>query len=251
MSRWIVCGVKPGKDECPTVRVAARLATTIGARLALVTAVPEVDEPEDAVAHSKWGRRTLDEAARKCRLPDDSVHRVEFGMPARALERAADDLRAIFIVTGETKRSAFSRLLSPSVDRQLVDRSNRPVVVVPEGSTKAFGEHTGVGGSVVCGIGSHDGPPLATFAAALAGELGVRHVLVTATPGDGVGDSGRVVQNGDPISTLESVAETEHACAIVVGTRRRSWLDRLVRGSVSARLARASSRPVVVVPTGR
>lgn len=254
MSRWIVCGVKPAKDECPTLRVAARMATTIGARLALVTVVPDVEDVEDAASHRSEGRRALSKAARKCRVPDDALHRVEFGTPADGLERVANDLRASFIVTGDTNRSALSRLLAPSVERQLVERSNRPIVVVPEGAAETFAHHSGLGGSIVCGVGAEDGAPLATFATALAGELGVRPVLVTATPGDAATaaglEGGRIVQSGEPISTLKSVAEAEHACAFVVGTRRRNWLARLVRGSVSVRLVRTASRPVVVVPSG-
>lgn len=53
---------------------------------------------------------------------------------------------------------------------------------------------------------------------------------------------------GETVEAIERAAEDENADLIVVGSNDKGFLQRLFGGSVSERLARESSRPVLVVP---
>lgn len=53
---------------------------------------------------------------------------------------------------------------------------------------------------------------------------------------------------GEAVEAIELAAEEQNADLIVVGSNDKGFLDRLFGGSVSQRLARDSSRPVLVVP---
>src|SRR5690349_6962891 len=104
MSRWIVSGVSPGAQETTSVRVAARLADRLGARLALLTVVPEPLHSGDRQAAKSGGGLALARLAQRLGLPDDTLHRVEIGDPAGALVRVADELDAELVVVGASRR---------------------------------------------------------------------------------------------------------------------------------------------------
>jgi nucleotide-binding universal stress UspA family protein len=60
------------------------------------------------------------------------------------------------------------------------------------------------------------------------------------------------VRIGEPCRALRAIADDCDAALIVVGTQghgTRARLHRLIRGSVSTRLARDETRPVLVVPS--
>lgn len=253
MSRWIVCGVAPGKDESSTLQVASHLSARIGARLAIVTVVVDPREPELLDAYLAEGSRTLAEATRKCRVADDVVHRVEFGDAPRALARAAAHFDAEMIVVGATRRSPLVSLVAGNLPERLVENSQRPVVVVPEEGARKFRGHSYFGGSLIAGVATDGNADLVGYTASLARQLGVRPLLVTATNNEVVatmagGTAEPVVRTGEPVDTLESVAEDRHACAIVVASRGHGRIRRALKGSVTRRLTRTSTRPVVVLP---
>lgn len=87
------------------------------------------------------GARDVDEAARQ--LVDEGEQTViesglredetivEVGDPAAAIERAARERDADMIVVGSNHRSLFERLFSPSVSKEVLQESERPVLVVP------------------------------------------------------------------------------------------------------------------------
>ena len=56
-----------------------------------------------------------------------------------------------------------------------------------------------------------------------------------------------VVWYGEPAEAILEAARTEHADVVVLGSRKRMNLGRLL-GSVSAHVAREATCPVVVVP---
>lgn len=53
---------------------------------------------------------------------------------------------------------------------------------------------------------------------------------------------------GEPVEAIEQAAEDENADLIVVGSSHKGFLQRILGGSVSERLPRESTRPVLVVP---
>jgi nucleotide-binding universal stress UspA family protein len=69
----------------------------------------------------------------------------------------------------------------------------------------------------------------------------------------GVDASGliRTARTGRVADEIVYAAHKHHVSEIVIGASRRSWLGRLLMGSVAPRLLRLSDLPVVTVPTNR
>lgn len=67
----------------------------------------------------------------------------------------------------------------------------------------------------------------------------------------GVDASGliRTARSGRVADEIVYAAHKHHVSEIVIGSSRRSWLGRLLRGSVAPRVLRLSDLPVVMVPT--
>jgi nucleotide-binding universal stress UspA family protein len=61
----------------------------------------------------------------------------------------------------------------------------------------------------------------------------------------------RTARTGRVADEIVYAAHRHHADEIVIGASRRSWLGRLLFGSVAPRLLRLSDLPVVAVPTNR
>jgi nucleotide-binding universal stress UspA family protein len=59
----------------------------------------------------------------------------------------------------------------------------------------------------------------------------------------------RTARTGRVADEIVYAAHKHHADEIVIGTSRRSWLGRLLCGSVAPRVLRLSDLPVVAVPT--
>ena len=57
-----------------------------------------------------------------------------------------------------------------------------------------------------------------------------------------------VIWYGEPATAILDAAWSERADVVVLGSRRRTDLGRLLRGSVSSHVASAATCPVVVVP---
>jgi nucleotide-binding universal stress UspA family protein len=68
-----------------------------------------------------------------------------------------------------------------------------------------------------------------------------------ATEESGLPDAEAVGAVGDPADAIMTVAEDRAADVIVVGSRGRGWLDRLVRPSVSQDVLRRTDIPVLLV----
>lgn len=67
----------------------------------------------------------------------------------------------------------------------------------------------------------------------------------------GVDASGliRTARTGRVADEIVYAAHKHHVSEIVIGSSRRSWFGRLLRGSVAPRVLRLSDLPVVTVPT--
>ncbi len=59
-----------------------------------------------------------------------------------------------------------------------------------------------------------------------------------------------LVWDGEPVESIIAAAEAEAADMIVVGSHRRSPMGRAILGSVSDRVVREATCPVLVVPPG-
>ena len=134
MSRWIVCGVAHDRDDCTTLKMAARLAEDAGARLAIVTALPTPADGRERRETFATGRHAVADTARRCGVVDDAVQCAETGDPVEALARVSEELGAELIVVGGSRRSALTSLLRVGIATRLSRRTDRPVAVVPPNS---------------------------------------------------------------------------------------------------------------------
>ena len=77
-------------------------------------------------------------------------------------------------------------------------------------------------------------------------EAGVREIVLRARQA-GVAAT-YLIWEGDPAESIIEASITEEADLIVLGSRRRTDLRRLLLGSVSSKVTRAAPCPVIVVP---
>lgn len=88
---------------------------------------PSDRSPEEAAVDAAEGDARA--AAEKSGLPGVETL-AEFGDPAQAILRAAEDREVDVIVLGTHQRGWFDRLLRPSVSRAVIDQASIPVLVV-------------------------------------------------------------------------------------------------------------------------
>lgn len=198
------------------------------------------------------------------------------GGPAAAhlVERARDpEVRAV--VLGSRGLGGFTGLLLGSVTRACLDHAAAPIVVVPDGFQTADPVR-----SMLVGLDGSD-PSLAAldWACAAGRALGATITAVTVFSPDQAelrpdvvvelrsraegdlerwcGSDGeraalrRLVVDGDPRAALIELAANEQTDLVVVGTRGRGPVQRLLLGSVASALAHHAATPVAVVPIDR
>jgi nucleotide-binding universal stress UspA family protein len=277
----VLVGVDGSEGSSAALRWAAHVAEAAGARLRVVSAW---QYPSDAVV--SIGRRDLtpaDEAdadlERQLReLLDDLdigggqvVVEALRGAPAVALLRAAtEDVR--MLVVGSRGLGGFRGLRLGSVSRQLCEHAPRPVTVVRRGV-----EASPLLRTILVGAdGSDDATRAMVFAGQLATDVGAELLVVNAT---GSRDAQRErpveldtrrewveewcaplrqadvryrieVVRGDPRSAVLDAARDAPADLVVVGSRGRGVVTKMVLGSVAASLVERSDVPVTVLPGG-
>jgi nucleotide-binding universal stress UspA family protein len=275
--RHLICGIDGFGAARRAGFTALRLADRLGDRLVLVHVIPSRPPMADAAvpigAHAT-GLADMHEVNRieaetafasvEQDVAQASADRViEHGDTALRLASVASDKDARLIVVGTRRRSIASAALLGSVSATLSVRAPCPVVVVPD----AEPEHGRGAGGIVCGVdGSNAAAAVAVTAAGLARALDVSLTLVSADAphADGAWSEraltaasahARVAPQldwvtavGDPAHELARVAFEHDAALLVVGSRGRGPLRSAMVGSVSARLTRLASCPVVIVP---
>ncbi|MFO8075004.1 MAG: universal stress protein [Egibacteraceae bacterium] len=237
--------------------------------------LPDPDAADTAVAEQLKGilvEELGEEGARRV------TAKVARGPAASTLLRAAETTPKM-IVVGSRGLGGFKGLLLGSVGRQLAEHAPCPVTVVPRTTpVDPVSLET-----IVVGV---DGSAHAAramlcatdFAGRAGAEVVVAHAVDTVEPLDpgahvpevdprpeldartelveewatplrqlGVPYRVRVVE-GDPRATLLEVAEEEGADAVVVGSRGRGPVRKLLLGSVAASVAQYSPVPVTIVP---
>ncbi|MBX3275679.1 MAG: universal stress protein [Sandaracinaceae bacterium] len=189
----------------------------------------------------------------------------------RVLGEHAAAIGADLLVAGTHGRSAPGRFLLGSVAETLLRTAGIPLLVVPEGGEARFR----AGAPIVCATDfsapARDGVRIAAaLALALGAPLELVHVersqpgdperreserllayeaenLEASHPGLTVGTH---LRYGDASSTIVELAEHHGAGLVVIGTRGEKSLARVLVGSVTDRVIRRSSVPVLAIPPG-
>lgn len=212
----------------------------------------------------------------------DGLEIVHARQVADALEALTEDRHADGLVIGRAAATGSREMVRLGrVARKLVAHAAFPLVVVPPELQPETLEE----GPVLVGCDLGEGSvEAARFGVELAGALGrqcmLTHVAGEEIPGrrtvipavsdvadkletsrsqlddrfvtwasaHGFASLPRIILPGPAVSGLLSEAREQGACAIVVGSRRLSAAQRLVRTSVSSNVAATSWLPVFIVP---
>ena len=284
----IIVGVDESERSKDAVALAARLARGSDADVLLVCAYPYDTAPSRAAnaGYQHYLRddalATLDKAAagladhprlQKRAIPDVS--------PPRAIQKLAEDEHASLIVIGSSHRGAIGRVLAGTTAERLLHGAPCPVAVAPAGYAGSEGTFETI---AVAYNATPESEAALEAALALARSLGARvrvvEVLDSALMGTPalMQGPGYVSQPGelkdrarrhvrDKVAQLpgdiaaepqvllgepepELAQQSERADLFVVGSRGYGPHRAVLLGSVSGRLVRDASCPVLVVPRG-
>lgn len=273
MSLSLVCGIDASTHAQAALQVAAALAERLRLRLVLVHAVatPTPDLPQIARARGRAraeridtlrrdsGERLLRRAAEAHGLPR-AEQRLERGKAAERLCAVAHEERAQLVVVGSRGHGALRAAILGSVSTAVVRKAPCPVVVVPPRMAGLPLE----GQQIVCAIEGGADRPAVAAAARLSRDLAVpltlSHILLSPslptnrelgalaflgdlnpTPGQGV-----QIRVGHPHDEILKLAASTPAVLLVVGSRALGPLEGSLIGSVSRKLVRHGTRPVVI-----
>jgi nucleotide-binding universal stress UspA family protein len=282
----IIVGVDESDRSKDAVALAAQLGRDSGADLVLVCAYAYDDTPSRA-SNAEW-RRSLEvgayESIRRAQegianLPVIAPRAIAAMSPAKAIQATATSERASLIVIGSSHRGALGRVLAGTTAERLLHGAPCPVAVAPTGF-HANEDHA-IDTIAVAYDRSDEAKAALLAATAIAPALGARlrvvevldmrwmgtpalmagpipaaeieqpareHLddLVAALPENVTAEA--VVIMGDPEGEL--AAETERVDLMIAGSRGYGPHRAVVLGSVSGRLVRDASCPVLVVPRG-
>ena len=268
----LLCAVDATPRAFETVAVASDLARRLDLTLALVHVV---QDPPGHPRH-ELGTRHLRELTETMDLRPDTRLLVESGDPAESLQTLAADLDAHLVVVGSRGRGRIRSALLGSVSRDLAERLDCPLVLVPPGAAHHYSAaEASENRTVVCGIDNALAADAAVaFADHLAGCLHARlHVAYVGNTLTHV----PVGYTGSPFPTTRVLAQHEQARERIaraaqhveeageieftfhVGDSTQSLKLRAEEGAVQMivvphelswqRLAAAAGPPVAVVPS--
>lgn len=282
----VIVGVDGSEDANAALRWAAVLAERLGLPLHaisawqypadVITEVGRIELPSPDAMHRDVEARVQRNVADV--LGDDAgsvTVEVVRGPTADALLREAR-LGARILVVGSRGRGGFPGLVLGSVSRQVTDHAPCPVTVV-----RASGERRPARlDRIAVGVdGSAHGRRALVFAGEVATATGAALTVVHATGARDADDAEDIgpridldarrdwveewceplqeagvehdisVVRGDPRTAVLDAARADGADLVVVGSRGRGPVTRLVLGSVAAALTHDSELPVTVVPT--
>ena len=259
----IVCAVDGSAGSPELVRIAARLAELVGARVEVVHVLGAAPSGTPHQGELRAGAMLRDLCA-TAGAPAAATHVVRYGDPARRVARMAEHLGALLIVVGARADRRDGDRLIGSVSSRLAADASCPVLVVPPGLERHVRPSAWRGRTLVCGFdGSLPSWGAARHTAALAGLLGgslsVVSVGTRVRSADVVrglnGNCGLPALDvryehraGDPVWELERVAAAITAPLIAIGSRGLGpWEDALL-GSVARRLLQTARRPTLILP---
>ncbi len=225
----VIACVGDGPGAHRAAEVAESLVRT-GSRLLLATVLPDGPRQLDGFGHSpelvRRGRALLARVALGLTSPAEL--RVMFGEPAARLIALVHREPPEFIVISAPEPPGTPTPLLGSVYLALAGSGPCPLVIVP----RELGTDVG---PIVCGI---DGSRAALAAARVALDLANRF--------DAELRFVYVDEPDPPADRLAEIAESASARFVIVGSRSAS--PQCLIGSVSARLASITTRPLVIVP---
>jgi nucleotide-binding universal stress UspA family protein len=278
MFKTIVVGVDGREGGRDALSLAARLALMAGGELVAVRAMPldqyvvRAGAPKANTLAEAQAERALEEEVAAAGITA-RIRVVADASPAHALHRVADEVHADVIVAGSTHHGAVGRVFAGDDAAATLHGSTRPVAIAPHGL--AAREWRAVSH---IGVGLDDGPEAANalaLAAALARDSGATLALRSV-----VGDTDATVDGGDWLDRAKALATERLEDAVtalpvaatsdvtvgspvaelvelsrsvdllVVGSRARGPVRRVVLGSTAAELMRRSLCPVLVQPRG-
>ena len=158
----VVCGVDDSEGGRHAVRVAARLADRLRARLVLAHATPRPDVPGvSAVPGAREQLRDREVEKAEALLSelaggaDSSTGvdtRVGFGAAVDVLDEVAEEERAELIVVGSRGRVGIKAAVLGSTSAALAARAQRPVMIVPPAAAEGLHRGQAGAGSAQAGI---------------------------------------------------------------------------------------------------
>jgi len=279
----ILVATDMGESADEAVRQAHEWAASTGAHLVASFVIPQAIREEsafppayadDAVALLELERRASELVSDRVsaltrRGPGEFEVLVDGGRIELAIVRTADEMKASLIVVGNRRSSELDRLLLGSISERVVRYASCSVLVTRRHRRSD---------QILAAVDLSDAaPPIVAEAARIAARrkasLTVLHCL-ESPDADGEGGSsprrrrkidtemtdrwtglferegvrGRVdIIDGEPREALVRKAEQLDAELIVVGTRGRAGLERIMFGSVAETVARTANCPVLAV----
>jgi nucleotide-binding universal stress UspA family protein len=239
MASSIVCAL----DDSAHGRAVAETALTLAVSLDLDSVFVHVAEdpstiPAGATADRERARHLEIERAR--RAVDDVLDQqikgagevivdARIGDPASEVLRVARERDAALVVVGARRLGRFRALFSRSVSGQVIEGSDRPVVVVPSSILPGSEAAALSGDSVVCGVDASTtaGNQAVKEAGGLAHALDLRLVLVHCVSGAYAAARAPLGSGTFPISptTAGGPADPEPPAVLVHAAREVSTRD--------------------------
>lgn len=243
---------------------------------------PALSGPDDALTKvlREEAERIAGQAARMARVPVEEALAVEEAPAPRALARVAAERAAGLVVVGSSHRGALGRVLVGSVPERLLHDGENAVAVAPAGFVT--GEPPRLRS---VGVGFDGGPesyPALALGVVLAraarvplrviGVVGTRLAGLVPAALSSMPHAAHLVaieerereavratvaqlrdieviaepRFGEPVSSL--TARSRELSLLVLGSHAYGGLRRLLHGSVSTELTRASACPLIVIP---
>lgn len=238
---------------------------------ATVVAVwPDDDRGISVAAHdTEWIRRETEAAEKKLTAARGAVgdgNDVKFeaagpGSAARILHEYAERMRPAVLVLGSSEHAAVGRVSFGSTVERLMAGAPCPVAVAPRGYRESQGP---IRSLAVAYDDSSEAKHALEIAAGIAKRDGLllRLITVVGEPDpnwqrhleDTLKTLGDDVQASAELFVASNVADTladlpgEHPDLLVCGSRGYGAIRQVLLGSVSARVVRHASYPVIVVP---
>lgn len=215
---------------------------------------------EDNDAAVAYHLRRIEERLRP-ELNVETEHLVRHGFPASELAAAARKLHADAIIALNRNHSAGRAVLFGNVVLNLTRVSSVPVVVIPADAEPAVADSP----LMLATDGSDSSRNAQRAFEKMLGTVDHGFVVWIKDDDDDDHDEERVqpvlkhfaetypkVQSrrimGDPAEKLVSFSEQEHVALLIIGKRGNTPIAELMVGSTAEAVARASRRPVLLVP---